>query len=301
MVINEEELVKFLSGKLGRSVELQHLSNVPAKSVYRMPGAAGEDGEGGDIFVKCAKLEDCRRSWKYFSVSTLPFVPRAKFFYEWNGCGVMGLGWMKEARRIAPEDMSEAQARNLLAAHARILAEFAEKLPDSAAYAKPLPDAAGFYETVCSYSRRHPLFARFLAPLRDIPQAERTYDASAVATIVNDFHCDNYAFDGDEVAAVYDFDWMRRGLACEDLTYAFIRRIRKARLSKEARARAAARFVQLVRSSPYPRNEWLCAINICRLDAAAKRLKSHPRLGLVALDVFRRDRGLGELVETLRA
>lgn len=298
MEINEEELVKFLSGKLGRSVALQHLSNVPTKSVYRM---AGSPEDGGDVFVKCAKLEDCRRSWKYFSVSTLPFVPRAKFFYEWNGCGVMGLGWMKEARRIAPENMSEAQARNLLEVHARILAEFAEKLPDFASDAKPLPDAAGFYGIISSYARSHAFFARFLAPLLDIPEAERTYETAAVTTIINDFHCDNYAFDGDQVAAVYDFDWMRQGLPCEDLTYAFVRRIRKARLSKEARARAAARFVELIKTSPYPLRQWLCAINVCRLDAAAKRLKSHPRLGLVALDVFRRDNSLRKLVETLRA
>lgn len=295
MDIDVKELEEFLVWKLGRAVELKHLASVPGKSVFRLPG---EDGHT-DTFVKCASMDDCRRSWHFLSVSALPFVPRAKFLYLWHGVGVMGLEWKEKGRRVAPEEMTATQAKNLLEAHERLLAEMREKLGGDEEALKPLPDAGGFYETVAGYVRRHPLAGRFIASLAGIPETERTYDRASVTPIVNDFHCDNYAFDGDEVSAVYDFDWMRLGTACEDLTYAFARRIRKARLSRRARRRAADLFVEVVRSSPYPPQEWRRAVNICRLDAAAKRLRSHPNSALVALDVLRRDKPLRELVERI--
>lgn len=51
-------------------------------------------------------------------------------------------------------------------------------------------------------------------------------------------------------------------------------------------------FVRMARESGYPADEWRRAINVFRLDNAAKRLESHPGLGLVVLDVLRRDRRL---------
>lgn len=290
-MVDIHELERFLD--LGPDASLWPLENMPGKSVFWLvrPG-------GGDLFVKCAPLEDVRRAWSYLSVATLDFVPKGIFFREWRGLGVMAVERMSEGhRRIRPEEMNLEQAKSLLAAHALLLEDIKDKIGTRGA--KPLPDAAALYGTVASFAAHHPLAAPILKPLLSIPPEERTYDPATVTTIVNDFHCENYAFAGDTLSAVYDFDWMRLGTPCEDLTYSFVRRLRKARMKKPAREHVRKLFLELIRSSPYPIVEWKRAINICRLDAAAKRLRSHPKLGLIALDVRRRDAPLAAFITSL--
>jgi hypothetical protein len=281
------ELERFLEASLGRKATLRRLASVPEKSVFRM--------EGGDrpVFVKCAQMDDCRRTHLFLSAADLPFLPKSRFLLEWRGKGVLGLDWM-EGRIVRPEDMNAAQAASLAAAYFRMLGELRAKAP----YAMLLPplDAEGLYASVADFAARHPVMAGLLRDLLDIPAAERTYDPATLSPIVGDFHCDNYAFDGDSVSAMYDFDWMRPGSPAEDLSYAVVRRLRKPWMPRSFRRRVQERFLQIVAASPLPPLEWRRAVNVCRLFIAAKRIRKHPGLGLVALDVRRRDAPLAELV-----
>ena len=152
---------------------------------------------------------------------------------------------------------------------------------------------------LAAYAERHPLVGRLLRPLLDVPEARRTYGSRARATIHGDFQPKNYGFDGERFAAVFDFDALTTGLACEDAAYAFTERARRAELSAEKRRRLTELFLRFVGSSPWPKDEWLVAVNHARLRIAARRLDRHPDSPFVAFDIARRDRPLRKLAAAL--
>ena len=155
------------------------------------------------------------------------------------------------------------------------------------------------YADVAGYAKRHPLVGCLVAPLVGIPETERTYGGRATVTIHGDLQPKNYGFRGDSLAAVFDIDGITKGLACEDLAYAFTERCRRAELTDAKRRRLADLFLRLVRNSPWPKDEWRIAVNRDRLRIAARRVASHPHSPLTAFDIARRDRPLRWLAEML--
>ena len=230
--------------------------------VYR---AAAPDGR--PVFVKVAPRDRVERTKAFLKVAAdCPLLPKVVDFDipELAGRDYVCLEWM-DAGRVNAEDMTDAQADSLLA----------------------------------GYAKRHPLVGCLVAPLVGIPETERTYGGRATVTIHGDLQPKNYGFRGDSLAAVFDIDGITKGLACEDLAYAFTERCRRAELTDAKRRRLADLFLRLVRNSPWPKDEWRIAVNRDRLRIAARRVASHPHSPLTAFDIARRDRPLRWLAEML--
>ena len=158
----------------------------------------------------------------------------------------------------------------------------------------------GEYGILRHYAERHPLTRRLLNPLLSIPEADRSYGSHPLVTIHGDLQPKNYGFDGDSLAAVYDTDDLTKGLACEDACYAFTERMRRSELSAAERRRLADLLLRMIALSPWPKDEWLIAVNHSRLRIAARRLEKHPDTVFVAFDIARRDKSLCTLVEALK-
>ena len=283
-----DRLREFLGGKLGGEIRLSRISSYEDRTVFRMEGC------GSPAFVKVtSNAAAARRAYAYLGRTRLGFVPKARFLLQWEGRSVMGMDW-KDGRVVFPEDMNERQCASLLRAHKAVLDELR-----GSDCADPI-DAVALYAEVADFASRCRFAGRFLRGLADLPEEERTLSPETATVTIGDFHCRNYAFDGDEISAFYDFDRIQLGSPAQDLTYDFIRRFRKSGLSRGAKMENLKdRFLQMVNAGVYSPDEWRRSVNIFRLENAAKRLKSHPNLGLVVFDVVRRDRRLERLVRSL--
>ena len=110
----------------------------------------------------------------------------------------------------------------------------------------------GFLCKNAGFASRHRFAGRFLRSLVNIPEDERTLSPATATVTIGDFHCMNYAFDGDEISAFYDFDRIQLGSPAQDLTYGFIRRFRKSGLSRGAKMENLKdRFMQMVNAGVY--------------------------------------------------
>ena len=267
---------------------MSRISSYESRPVFRMEGC------GSPAFVKVtSNAAAARRAYAYLGRTRLGFVPKARFLLQWEGRSVMGMDWM-DGRVVFPEDMNERQCSSLLRAHKAVQDELR-----GSDCADPI-DVVALYAEVAGFASRHRFAGRFLRSLADLPEEERTLSPETATVTIGDFHCRNYAFDGDEISAFYDFDCIQLGSPAQDLTYDFIRRFRKSGLSRGAKMENLKdRFLQMVNAGVYSPDEWRRSVNIFRLENAAKRLKSHPNLGLVVFDVVRRDRRLERLVRSL--
>ena len=262
--------------------------------VYR---AAAPDGR--PVFVKVAPRDRVERTKAFLKVAAdCPLLPKVVDFDipELAGRDYVCLEWM-DAERVNAEDMTDAQADSLLAGYlglSSVMARATDVMPPPAE-----ETCERLYADVAGYAKRHPIVGRLVAPLVGIPETERTYGGRATVTIHGDLQPKNYGFRGDSLAAVFDIDGITKGLACEDLAYAFTERCRRAELSDAKRRRLADLFLRLVRNSPWPKDEWRIAVNRDRLRIAARRVASHPHSPLTAFDIARRDRPLRWLAEML--
>ena len=253
------------------------------------------------IFVKVTDPDAARRTLAFLScVGDVSFLPKpiCPEPISFNGLAVLCLEW-KEAARVNAEDMTEGQLGSFLDGCRRLATALAGYGGD----VTPLREEdspRGQYNALQRYALRHPLAGRFLKPLLSIPESERSYGDRAVVTIHGDLQPKNYGFDGDRFAAVYDTDDLTEGLACEDACYAFTERARRSELSAAARRRLTDLFCRFVEMSPWPKDEWLIAVNHARLRIAARRLEKRPDSLFVALDIARRDKPLRELIGRLR-
>ena len=285
------DLQRFLSEKLGRAVTLARFSHSTKKSVFKM------DDPQGPVFVKVKASDYNGRTARFLAVADLPFLPKVRFHFD---CGarrsVLGLDW-QEGRIVLPENMSAAQCSDLTRAYGRLQAELKKADADRL----PPMDVDAHMRTLAGVAARQPWTRPFLKKLLALPADEWRYDPATAVTIVSDFHCRNYAFVGEKVSAMFDFDRLRLGSPVEDLAYAIIRRYRKKRLSRVKLRAVRERFLQMVAESPWPKKEWRRAINVCRLDAAAKwfRGRARPLALLSAYHAWSRDRPLAELAELI--
>lgn len=297
MTVDRERLESFLAERLRLSFLRLHPLDVQcACPVFR-----GESVGLRPMFVKVAEREAAARALRFLSSAAdcdllpRPIVPEV---VEFDDRGVVCLEW-KPAARVDAEKMSDKQLESFLDGCRRLSAALA-------AYGGPVPPSAAEddpeaqYAALARYSRRHPLVGRLLKPLLAIPEVERTYGTRKLVAIHGDLQPKNYGFEGERFCAVYDTDDLTRGLACEDAAYAFTERARRLELSADDRRRLQELFRKLVTHSPWPRDEWLVAVNHARLRIAARRLANHPDSLFIPFDIARRDRPLGALADFLK-
>lgn len=254
------------------------------------------------MFVKVTDLAAARRTLDFLAgagdVSFLP-KPIHPEPIPFNGHSVLCLEW-KESVRVDAEKMTEGQLGSFLDGCQRL----SKVLADSRIAVTPQEGEDSPRELYCALQRhalRHPLTGRFfLKPLLSISESERSYGSRSLVTIHGDLQPRNYGFDGDRFAAVYDTDDLTEGLACEDACYAFTERARRLELSAAERRRLTDLFIRFVEMSPWPKDEWLIAVNHARLRIAARRLGKHLDSAFIAFDIARRDKPLRMLVAALK-
>lgn len=294
--VDIDRLSALLAGKLGEA----SLSLTPIAVSCAWPVFKGVTSAGEPLFVKLSDRHLAEKSLDFLSCARdcrLLARPRIPGLLDFDGYVVLCLEW-KRAVRVNAVDMTDCQMASFLLGCGELQdvlnAYRGEVLPDE----EDSPDRQ--YALLVDYARRHPLLAGLMRPLLSIPEPERSYRGRALVTIHGDLQEENYGFDGDQLSAVFDFDMMRKGLACEDAAYAFSERARRSGLSARARRRLADLFLSFVRASPWPADEWLVALNHARLRIASRRVERSPHSPFIALDVARRDRPLRRFVAVLK-
>ena len=278
------------------AVELEPIRVQCAWPVFKATGFGFEP-----VFVKVTDPDAARRTLAFLSgACDVPFLPKAILPepIPFNGFAVLCLEW-KEATRVNAEDMTDGQFASFVDACRRL----AETLAGYRGEVTPLSETDAprvQYDALRSYALRHPVVGRILSPLLSIPESEWSYGSRSLVTIHGDLQPKNYGFDGDRLAVVYDTDDLTQGLACEDACYAFTERVRRSELSSAARRRLTDLFMRFVALSPWPKDEWLIAVNHARLRIAARRLEKRPDSLFIVFDIARRDRPLAALVAALK-
>ena len=278
------------------AVDLAPLDVECAWPVYRAE-AIGREA----MFVKVTERAASERTLEFLAAAEgCPFLPRPVLAdaSDFGGHAVLCLEW-KSSQRVNAEEMTEGQLGSFVTG-CRILSEALSRYRGPITPLAEADSPQGQYAALRDYARRHPVMARLLKPLLDIPETEREYGARELAIIHGDLQPKNYGFDGDRLAAVYDTDDLTEGLACEDACYAFTERARRSELSATKRRRLTELFLRFVELSPWPKDEWLIAVNHSRLRIAARRLEKRPDSMFVAFDIARRDKPLRALATALK-
>lgn len=295
--VDVEALARTLAARLGcRGLRLTRLGVACRWPVFR-----AEPPDGSPVFVKVARPEEVRRALRFLSsAGGCRLLPRPVLNepVPFGGGEVLCLEW-KEGRTVFAEEMTDAQAESFLAGCVELsqtLARFPSVLrPDDE------DDPVRQHAALAAYAARHPLCGRLFGGLVGLPVGERTYGARPLVPVHGDLQPKNYGFDGETLSAVYDFEELTLGLACEDPAYAFTERCRRLGFGRRRRReRLVELFVRMVEASPWPADEWLVAVNHCRLRIAARRLAKHPDGWWVAADIASRDRPLKALSDRVR-
>ena len=295
-VIDPDELSTTVADALGRRYRLTPLGVKCTYPVFR-----GEADGVAPIFVKVGPKEEWART-----VNLLKAIGDCEFFSRfltdasigYRGSAVFVMGW-RDSRIVFPEDMSDRQAESFVAGCVKLTAAL-QRAGGALGITPPAnltPDE--LFENILQYVRRHPFAGRLLKRLTEIPAAERTFGSRPLSVIHGDFHSKNFGFSGDEFASVFDFDKLTQGLACMDLANALVERFSCLGLSAATRRRLAERTSYIVSKSPWPREEFVIACNIVRLQFAARRIAKHPDSAWVAFDILRRDRKIREFLTCL--
>lgn len=252
------------------------------------------------MFVKVTEREAAERTLGLLaSADGCPFLPRPVIpeVLAFEGQAVLCLEW-KDAQPVDAESLTDGQLASFLDACIRLSTALANYQGDFAPLGEDDPDEQ--FKRLADYAARHPLVGWLLKPLLTIPPMERSYGRRPLVVIHGDLQPKNFGFSGETLAAIYDTDDLTCGLACEDAAYAFTERARRSALPASARQRLVERFRRFAELSPWPRADWLVAVNHARLRIAARRLASHPDALFVAFDIRRRDKPLRALADALK-
>ncbi|MBO6166730.1 MAG: phosphotransferase [Kiritimatiellae bacterium] len=291
------ELEAALEAHLGAKVSLYRLHIDCANDVFR-----GETGDSGKkCFIKVLhpeSLEEAAKSNRFIAAMHergIEYFPRLLVAepFVWHDMPVVCHEWL-EGEHILADKMTDSECDSLVDSYMAASAVFPSAVPSP----KPPRDIEALYAKVASFAAKHAIWRGFLSPLLSIPHEERTYEGRRLVPIHADFQYRNYSFSGGKLVSFYDFDDFTLGSPAEDLAYAITDRIRK-NIPAASRRRLAVLFRRMVERSGLGEKEWRLALNICRLRVAAKRIDSHPGLGAVAIDVWRRDRPVAALLSRL--
>ncbi|MBO7721250.1 MAG: hypothetical protein J6T01_02485 [Kiritimatiellae bacterium] len=294
--------VKMLAGRLADRMRLVSFELTPVHAHCAWPVFKGIAEGTTPVFVKLTERDAAERSLAFLAAASgvCPFLPKPvmKEALEFEGLAAICTEW-KEAVHVNAEDMTEGQ----LGAFAEGCRLLAKALSEYRGRIVPLSDEdspARQYDELRCYSLRHPIAGRLIRPLLEIPERERSYGGRRLTAVHGDLQPRNYGFDGDRFAAVFDTDDITEGIACEDPAYAFTERVRRAELSAQSRRRLADMFCRMAEMSPWPKEDWIFALNRARLRIAARRLARHPDAAFVAFDIRRRDAPLRNFSDCVR-
>ena len=273
---------------------------VPLGVKCTYPVFRGEADGAAPIFIKVGPKEEWTRT-----MNLLREIGDCGFFsrfltdepIEYKDSAVFVMEW-RDSRIVFPEDMSDRQAEDFVAGCVKLSAALQRATDFIPIATSPLAPER-LYGDISRYVGRHRVAGRLLKKFLDIPAAERTFGSCPLSVIHGDFHSKNFGFSGDEFASVFDFDKLTQGLACMDLANALVERFSCLGLSAATRRRLAERTRYIVSKSPWPREGFVIACNIVRLQFAARRILKHPDSVWVALDILRRDRKIREFLTCL--
>ena len=296
LVTDLNELSAAIGAAVGRTYRLTPLG---VKCTY--PVFKGEADGAAPVFVKVGTTEEWIRTRDLLKAigdcgSFSRFVVEEPIDYK--GYAVFVMEW-KESRIVFPEDMNPRQIESFVAGCVRMgnaLAGAGRRGGDGTVTGT---SPEGLYGDIVRYVARHPVAGRLLKWLVAIPENERTYGNRPRAVCHGDFHAKNFGFAGDEFATVYDFDKLTEGLKCSDLVNALMERFSCLGLSHAARRRLRSVTRLILTRVPWPQEELVIAANVVRLQFAARRIRKHPTSAWVALDVWRRDRRIREVLACL--
>lgn len=293
--VDQEKLAAALTTATGvASVTLEPLAVACAWPVFKATPSAG-----APFFVKLADPANAAQTLAILqAVDDVPFFPKPILAGtpDFDGRVILALEW-KASTCVTAEAMSDAQAASFVAGCRALAAALGRYAGPVRPVGEDDPDCQ--YAALAHYAARHPLAARLIRPILTIPEAARTYRGRSLVTIHGDFQPKNYGFAGEDFAAVFDFDALTTGLACEDVAYAFTERARRAELSAAARARLTELFLRHVSASGWSKDAWRIAVSHARLRIATRRLAKHPDSFIVAFDIARRDKPLAALADAL--
>ena len=294
-LLQAENLSAAIAAAVGRAYRLTPLGVKCTYPVFR-----GEADGVAPVFVKVGPREEWART-----VNLLREIGDCGFFsrflteapIEYKGSAVFVMEW-RDSRIVFPEDMSDMQAESFVAGCVKLSAAL-QKATDIIPIATSSLAPERLYGDISRYVDRHRVAGRLLKGILDIPVAERTFGSRPLAVIHGDFHSKNFGFLGDEFSSVFDFDKLTQGLACMDLANALIERFSCLGLSAATRRRLAERTRYILSKAPWPREDFVIACNIVRLQFAVRRILKHPDSAWVALDILRRDRKIREFLAVL--
>ncbi len=232
-----------------------------------------------------------------------------------DGRPVYVFAW-SDARHIPVEEMSDAQFESFIAAcdslsgvlnepgmaeyMRRWTAEGVRRDPDVRG---PAVDPLDCLETVRSYVALHPAARPLLAPLLAMRPEDLRRPADAELRVVHgDLHPGNFGFDGDRVAAFFDFDNLAFAYPIEDFARVFAESAKKSGLFLHPllRRRLFARFRDIAASRGTP-GQWRFAVSRLRLYYARNSLRRRMSGLRVAFNVAMRDRRIARLERHLPA
>lgn len=296
LVADVDELADSISAALGHRYRL-----TPLKVKCTYPVFRGESDGSAPVFVKVGTKEewartrdllkvigDCGLFSHFVTEQPVDYGDFAVFIMEW-----------KPSRIVFPEDMNPRQVESFVAGCVKLSAT----LQDARAALGPVAPAMGspeeLYGDILQYVAGHSVAGMLLAVLVAIPKSGRTFGNRPLSVCHGDFHAKNFGFDGDSFASVFDFDKLTGGLACGDLANALVERFSCLHLSRAARRRLGEVTRRIVAQAPWPREEFVVACNVIRLQFAARRIRKHPNAPWVAFDIWRRDRKICEFLSCL--
>ena len=287
LAVDLSELTAAIAAATGRAYRLNPLQ---AKCTY--PVFKGEADGAEPVFVKVGAREEWTRTRNLLqAIGDCGFFSRfvTEEPIDYHGHAVFMMEW-KETQVVFPEDMNVRQIESFVADCVKLGEALARGAQGITLPTGETPEE--LYGDISHYVARHPIAGRLLKGLVAIPATERTYGARPLAVCHGDFHAKNFGFAGDEFAAVFDFDKLTKGLKCSDLVNALMERFSCFHLSRAARQRLRDVTWRIIAAAPWPREEIEIAVNVVRLQFAARRIRKHPNSAWVALDVWRRDRAL---------
>ena len=297
--IDAKALTCEVSRRLGREVRLTALSKMkPSGIAFR----GDYRTDGGRCFVKVTPSGGCGSSFAAYSAcADLPFVPKSLFpeILSFQGLDLLCLEFLKGESVGNVEDLSEERFHSLLASYltlSRALCSVSGRLPP-----RPGEISDHLMDNLEGIARRGILGNLAFSGVLSLPREACRVGARKLGVIHNDFHIGNLAFQGAELAAVYDFENIDWGLPCEDFVNLLGSRYVNRDISRAGRRRLRGFLRTAIKLMPWPREDWRLAILLYRLKCAALFAESRRgRLSLAsALRFRRRDQRLAELWEAV--
>jgi len=305
------ELEKLVSDRLGRSYRLTPLSVKCTYPVFRGEAEVSAEAEPSSrsesleqcapsVFVKIGSPEEWRHTVRVLeSVASTGLVPRMLVdeCVAYRGFAVAVMEW-REAKVVFPEDMTERQLESFLAGSAK-LSEALQSMTEYEHVEETSRAPERLYASLAGYAKRHPLSSRAFADLLSVPAERRTFGTRKRAVIHGDYHAKNFGFRGEAFAAVFDFGQVRDGLPCSDFVNAWAERFSCLSMDAQTRRRLRQQARDAFSRVPWARDDMEVAVNMLRLQFAARRIEKHPDSFWVALDIRRRDRKICEILSCM--